>query len=97
MFWSLLFKVYKKNIYLFFVYIEMVNNYYQKHKERVRKEVIERYQDLSEEEKDQIGRKSWEKYQNFTEEEKEKRHQYYWEYKEKLLDYRKNYYLTHEK
>ena len=36
----------------------MVNNYYQKHKERVRKEVIERYKDLSEEEKDQIGRKS---------------------------------------
>ena len=36
----------------------MVNNYYQKHKERVRKEVTERYQDLSEEEKDQIVRKS---------------------------------------
>ena len=30
----------------------MVNKYYQKHKERLRKEVHERYQNLSEEEKD---------------------------------------------
>ena len=29
----------------------MVNNYYQKHKERLRKEAHERYQILSEEEK----------------------------------------------
>ena len=30
----------------------MVNKYYQKHKEGPRKEVLERYQNLSEEEKD---------------------------------------------
>ena len=29
----------------------MVNNYYQKHKEKVRKEACEKYQNLSEEEK----------------------------------------------
>ena len=29
----------------------MVNNYYQKHKERLQKEARERYQNLSEEEK----------------------------------------------
>ena len=31
----------------------MVNKYYQKHKERLRKEACERYQNLSEEESDQ--------------------------------------------
>ena len=30
----------------------MVNNYYQKYKEKLRKEVRERYQNLSEEEKE---------------------------------------------
>ena len=30
----------------------MLNNYYQKHKERLRKAASERYQNLSEEEKD---------------------------------------------
>ena len=30
----------------------MTNNYYQKHKEKFRKEALERYQNLSEEEKD---------------------------------------------
>ena len=30
----------------------MTNNYYQKHKERLRQEARERYQNLSEEEKD---------------------------------------------
>ena len=39
--------------------------------------------------------KAREKYQNFTEEEKGKRCQYYQEHKQKLLEYRRNYYLTH--
>ena len=50
----------------------MVNNYYQKHTERLRKEASERYQNLSEEEKDKRQKKkARERYQNFTEEEKE--------------------------
>ena len=32
----------------------MANNYYQKHKEKLRKEVRERYPNLSEEEKDKM-------------------------------------------
>ena len=58
-----------------------INNYYQKHKERLRKEACERYQNLSEEEKDKRQKKAPERYQNFTEKEKEKRHQYYLECK----------------
>ena len=58
----------------------MVNNY-QKHKERLRKEACERYQNLSEEEKDKRQKKAPESYQNFTEKEKGKRHQYYLECK----------------
>ena len=50
----------------------MVNKYYQKHKERLRKEVHERYQNLSEEEKDKKRRKVRERYQNFTKEIKKK-------------------------
>ena len=57
-------------------FIKNGKNYYQKHKERLRKEASERYQ-------------------NFTEEEKEKRHQYY--QKQKLPEYRRNYYLAHKK
>ena len=48
----------------------MVNKY-QKHKERLRKEARERYQNLSEEEKDKKCKYARERYQNFTEEEKE--------------------------
>ena len=65
-----------------------INNYYQKHKERLRKEACERYQNLCAEEKDKRRKKAPERYQNFTE--KEKRHQYYLECK-KLPNYR---YLT---
>ena len=68
----------------------MVNKYYQKHKERLRKEVRESYQNLSEEEKDKKRRKVRERYQNFTKEVKEKRHQYYQEHKKKLPHYRRN-------
>ena len=40
----------------------MVNCYYQKHKERLRKKARERYQNLSEEEKDKIRKKARERY-----------------------------------
>ena len=43
----------------------MVNKYYQKHKERLRKEARERYQNLSEEEKVEKGKKSSRKISKF--------------------------------
>ena len=46
----------------------MVNKYYQKHIEKLRKEAPERYQNLSEEEKDKRQKKARERCQNFTEE-----------------------------
>ena len=58
----------KRNI--FFVYIKMINNYYEKHKERLQKEPREWYQNLFEEEKDKRRKKARQRYQNFTEEEK---------------------------
>ena len=88
----------KKYFYkFFFVYIKMVNKYSQIHKERLRKEACERYQNLSEEEKDKRWKKARERYQIFTEEEKEKKRQYHQECKQKLPEYRRNYYLTHKK
>ena len=48
----------------------MTNNYYQKHKERLRKEGCKKYQDLSEEEKTKRRKKAGERYQNFAEEAK---------------------------
>ena len=51
----------------------MTNNYYQKLKERHRKEARERHHYLSEEKKDKKQKKTRERYQNLTEEKKEKR------------------------
>ena len=75
----------------------MTNEYYQKHKERLRRGARERYHNLSDKEKDNRRKKAQEIYQSFTEEEKEKRHQYYQECKQKLPEYGRNYYLTHKK
>ena len=55
----------------------MVNKYYQKNKEKLRKEAREIYQNLSKKEKYKRRKKGRERYQDFTKEEKEKRHQYY--------------------
>ena len=71
----------------------MVNKYCQKLKERLRKEALGTYQNLSEEGKDKRGKSAWKRYQNITEEVKE-RGQYYQERKKKLPDYRRNYYLS---
>ena len=49
---KILIKKIKKDLIFFFLYIKMTNNYYQKHKEQLRKEARERYQNLSKEEKD---------------------------------------------
>ena len=64
----------------------MVNEYYQKHKERLRKEACEKYQNPSEEEKDKNRKKVWDRYQNLPEEQKQK-----------LFEYMKKYYLAHKK
>ena len=69
-----------------------MNKYYQK----LRKEARERQQNLSEEEKDKNAEKGPERHQNPTEEEREKRHQYHQKCKQKLPDYRRNYYLKHK-
>ena len=82
---------------MFFLYIKMVNNYYQKHEERLRKEAREKYQNLSEKENGKRQKMTRERCQNFTEEEKETRCQHYQEHKKKLPEYRNNYYLTHKK
>ena len=68
---------------MFFVDIKRVNKYYQKHKEKLRKQVRERYQNLSEKEKEKRQRKARDRYQNLSEEEKEKK-----------VEYTRNYYLT---
>ena len=51
----------------------MTNNNYQKHKERLRKEAREKYQNLSEEKKNKRQKKAQERYQIFTVDEKEKK------------------------
>ena len=53
--------------------MKMTNSYYQRHKERLQKEALERYQNVSEKEKEKRRKKDWERYQNLTEEEKIKR------------------------
>ena len=50
----------------------MTNKYYQKHKERLRKEARENYQNLSKEEKDKKRKNARERYQNFPKEQKQK-------------------------
>ena len=73
----------------------MVNKCYQKHQERLRKEALEKYH--TEEEKDKRLKKARERHYNFNDQEQEKRRQYYQECKQKLPEYRRNYYLTHKK
>ena len=68
----------------------------KKHKERLRKKPHEKHQNFFDEEKYKRQKRS-KKDQKFTEEEKEKRCQYYQKLKQKLPEYRLNYYLTHEK
>ena len=71
----------------------MANKYYQKHKERLRKEAPERYQNLSGE-----GKTKYEKEMlKFYRRRKKKRRHYYQEHEQKLPAYRRNYYLTYNK
>ena len=50
----------------------MTNNDYQKHKERLRKEAREKYQNLSEEEKDKRQKRTRERYQILLKKKKKK-------------------------
>ena len=77
----------------------MTTNYYQIHKEKLQKEARERYQNLPEEEKNKRLKKAREWYQNLTKEEKEKscNKDLSEEQKQKLVECRGNYYLTHNK
>ena len=64
----------------------MTNNYYQKHKERLRKEAQERYQNLSEEEKEKKRQYHRERNKNLSEKQKQRQ-----------VEYMRNYYLAHKK
>ena len=48
---KIVFKAYKKFFIIFFSIYKMRNNYYQKHKDRLKKVTRERYQNLSNEKK----------------------------------------------
>ena len=62
---KLILKAYKTFFIIFFLYIKIKNNYYQKHKEELWKGACEKYQNLSEEEKDKRWKKAQERYQKF--------------------------------
>ena len=70
----------------------MANKYYQKHKERLRKEARERYQNLSEEGKTKYEKEMLKFYRR-----RKKRRHYYQEHEQKLPGSRRNYYLTYNK
>ena len=76
----LIYKAYKKTdeifLYNFFYISKMTNDYYQKNKEKLRKEARERYQNLSEGEKDKKRQYARERYRNLSEAEKGKKRQY---------------------
>ena len=84
--------------FFFFYVLKIKNNYYQYNKQELWKEACERYQYLSEEERDKKHKKIWERYQNFNEEENKKlrNKNLSEEAKQKLPEYRRNYYLIHK-
>ena len=64
----------------------MTTNFYQKHKEKLRKEARERYQNLSEEEKEKKHQYHGEHNKKLSEEQKQKQ-----------VEFMRNYYLAHKK
>ena len=62
----------------------MISNYYQKHKEKLRKEVQYKKSKLSEKEKGKRWKQVWERYQNPVEEEQENNRQYHREHNKNL-------------
>ena len=71
----------------------MANKYYQKHKERLRKEARERYQNLSVEENVKRRKKARERSKFYPRRERKKTSILHGS-KKKLPVYRRNYYLT---
>ena len=55
---------------IFFLYIKMANNYYQKNKEKLQNEARKRYQYFSEEEKNKKRQYACKQYRNLSEKEK---------------------------
>ena len=70
-------------------YIKMANKYHQKIKEKLCKEVRERYQNLFQEEKEKTQKKTQDRYENLSEDEKEKKHQYYRDQNKNLSEEKK--------
>ena len=58
---------------IFFLYIKMANNYYQKNKEKLQNEARKRYQYFSEEEKNKKCQYACKQYRNLSEKKKKKR------------------------
>ena len=90
--------------YDFFLYIKITNNYYQKHKENLQEETHKRYQNISAEEKEK-NEKNPKKISKFYWRRREKKRRYHREcnknfseeQKQKIVDYRRNYYIRHNK
>ena len=84
---------------IFFLHIKMTNNYYQKHKERLQKEVFLKKQKIKSKESPEKDIKV------LLKKKKEKNRQYHRErninfskeQKQRLLEYIKNCYITHNK
>ena len=74
----------------------MTNNHYKKNKEKLQKEALERYQNLSDGEREKRRKNGREKYQNLSKAEKEKRHKENLSEgkKKEVVEYRRNFYLT---
>ena len=83
----------------------MINNYYQKHQERLWKEARKNIKTFSEKKKTKGQKKVRERYRNLTEKQKGKKLKYHRELnknlseeqKKKLDEYRINYHITHNK
>ena len=68
----IIFKAYKIFFIYIFFYLKMPNNYYEKHKEKIRKEARERYQNFSEEEKETKHQYHRKRNKNPSEEQRQK-------------------------
>ena len=83
----------------------MKNSYYQKHKERFRKEARKKYQNLSEQEKNKGKKRPKKGVKILLNKKQEKNCQYHLEgnknlseeERKKLVEYRRNYYITNNK
>ena len=82
---TFIFKVYKKLIKLFFLYIKILTGYYQKNKDKLSKKKRS-WNVPREEEKEKKRQYACEQYRNRSEEEKEKTRQYGHERYKSLLE-----------